>query len=292
MRCNYPQSRWIDGAKVYYPCGHCNACMVNRRNEKAVRGYLESRSHTDNCFLTLTYNDDNIPRNSKGIPTLRRSEFDDFIKRLRSTYVRENFRVLACGEYSPYPAFRPHYHCCLFGVSMQDIVSHTGHYHRNSGGIICEDFRGWFNSKGEVKGGVEVAPFSFKTASYVAKYLVKRTDKPDYEFLNIEPQFIYQSRRPALGYEFARQHREQLLADGFIRLNGHKFPIPRSIIERVLDKDSDDVACLKMRFNEKRQEKERKFNKELQHIYKGSSKHYFEQLKEVAEQNEIHLKGK
>lgn len=282
MRCNYPQRRWIDGKLVYYPCGHCPACLKNKRSEKALRGYLESLSHKNSVFLTLTYSDDNLPMNDRNIMTLKKCHLDNFIKRLRSWY--ENpIRVLASGEYSP--SGRPHYHCCFFGIDVDTFIQGTQHYHQNSHGHVLEDFCCW------KFGGCQIAPFDIKTSFYVAKYLVKSDkDKKDYEALNIEPEFVYQSRRPALGKAYAIEHKARLLKDGFIRCKGVKFKIPRYFMDSILNDGSDEYQDLKDRLADKANKGFGQYIKSLNSQFKGSGKHIYEQMSEEAKAREILLK--
>ena len=46
---------------VPFGCGQCLPCRVNKRRLWTNRIMLESMCHDDNAFVTLTYNDDNIP---------------------------------------------------------------------------------------------------------------------------------------------------------------------------------------------------------------------------------------
>lgn len=286
MRCLFPQRRWIDGKLVYYPCGRCEACLRNRRNEKALRAFLESLSHKNNSFLTLTYSDDNLPRNKQGIPTIKKEHLDGFIKRIRSYMAPSFVRVLASAEYSHIG--RPHYHLCLFGVSSDNLIELTEHWHNCGRGIVLEDLASW------KYGGCLVAPFDVKTAFYVAKYLVKSNkQKQDYEQLGIEPECLYQSRRPALGKEYCIKNRDRLLKDGFIRCKGVKFALPRYFLDNILNDGSDDYQQLKDRLAEKANIGYGKYIKELNSQFKGSGKHILQQISEEAKAREKTLmKGK
>ena len=286
MRCLFPQRRWIDGKLVYYPCGRCEACLRNRRNEKALRAYLESLSHEYNSFLTLTYSDDNLPKNKQGIPTIKKDHLDAAIKRIRSLFHETPIRVLASAEYSQ--VGRPHFHLCLFGLSPDNFCLHTRHYHNSSHGIVLEDFKSW------PYGGCLVAPFDIKMAFYVAKYLVKsQKSKEEYEQLGIEPECLYQSRRPALGKEYCIKNRDRLLKDGFIRCKGMKFALPRYFLDNILNDGSDDYQQLKDRLAEKANTGYGKYIKELNNQFKGSGKHVLQQISEEAKAREKTLmKGK
>ena len=50
---------------VTVSCGQCIGCRLERSRQWAVRCMHEASLHTDNCFITLTYDDDglsNLPR--------------------------------------------------------------------------------------------------------------------------------------------------------------------------------------------------------------------------------------
>lgn len=276
MQCSRPLRRVIDGETVYFPCGYCNVCLKNKRTEKALRAFLESKETEFSSFLTLTYSDENLPFTKDGLATLSRSQFDNFMKRLRSYYYEKGVKIrfLASGEYSP--KLRPHYHICCFGLSVNDFLSRCNHYHQNSHGIVCEDFQGW------KYGGILLQPFSFETAFYVSKYIVKQNRKEEFKKLGLEPEFVSQSRRPGLGYEYAFRNKQKLYTDGFIRCNGKKYKIPRYFISKILDESEQDElkARLELRVFEN--------NKKFWQTHHTDQQKYF-YMKEYGEQQEIHL---
>lgn len=47
------------------PCGQCEGCILARRKMWSLRCYAESLYHQKNCFITLTYNDENCPSQLK-----------------------------------------------------------------------------------------------------------------------------------------------------------------------------------------------------------------------------------
>ena len=91
------------------PCGRCIGCRLQRRKSWADRAVQELPYHDSNLFVTLTYNDDNIPYNkayddSGNIimtETLCKKDLQDFWKRLRKYLERygDKIRYFACGEY-------------------------------------------------------------------------------------------------------------------------------------------------------------------------------------------------
>ena len=114
---NIDRQRFPDGLSV--PCGKCMSCRVNNRNMWVQRMIHELPYHSPSLFLTLTYDDDHLPLNRRGLPTLRKSDWQKFMKRLRKEVAgegREKLRYMACGEYGPRTQ-RPHLHAVLYGLS-------------------------------------------------------------------------------------------------------------------------------------------------------------------------------
>lgn len=91
------------------PCGRCIGCRLQRRKSWADRAVQELQYHDSNLFITLTYNDENLPHNKAYdddgkiimTETLNMKDLQDFWKRLRN-YMYEKgvkIRYFACGEY-------------------------------------------------------------------------------------------------------------------------------------------------------------------------------------------------
>ena len=109
------------------PCGHCPDCLRNAHNEWYFRAYMEylkcKASGGAVYFLTLTYNDDNLPcmtfpDGSKQLCFYKR-HIHNFIKYLRIQlkkrgYPYKDIKYLICSEYGKNGTERPHYHPLLF----------------------------------------------------------------------------------------------------------------------------------------------------------------------------------
>lgn len=110
--------------KQGYPCGHCVDCLSKKRNDWSIRlqeeyNYWFNRGrHT--YMALLTYDEEHVPRTSKGTRTLRQRDVQLFMKRLRKRLHKEKVfcRYFYCGEYGP-STHRPHYHILLFGLPME-----------------------------------------------------------------------------------------------------------------------------------------------------------------------------
>ena len=65
--------------QVKLPCGQCIGCRLEKARQWAIRCVHEASLWEKNCFITLTYNDDNLPANG----SVSKREFQLFMKRLR-----------------------------------------------------------------------------------------------------------------------------------------------------------------------------------------------------------------
>ena len=99
-------------ASLEVPCGQCIGCRLERTRDWAVRMMHESSLHSDNSFVTLTYDDDKLPFRGQ----LRYRDVQLFLKRLRK---QGGFRFFCTGEYGEVFS-RPHYHLALFGYWPTD----------------------------------------------------------------------------------------------------------------------------------------------------------------------------
>lgn len=155
-------------------CGQCIPCRINRRRVWASRQVLESRCHDANTFLTLTYDEENMPEDGSLDPLHLRYFFD----RLRKRLGYSSFRYLAVGEYGD-QTWRPHYHVNLFGIGpeLAEVYQET-----------------W------ARGFTYAGDFNWNTATYVSGYVVKKMTKPDdWRLDGRYPEFARMSRDPGLG---------------------------------------------------------------------------------------------
>lgn len=146
---------------VEIPCGQCIGCRLERSRQWAIRCVHEAQLYEDNCFITLTYNDENYPKNG----SLNLAHFQNFMKRFRKS-LSHKIRMYHCGEYGDKNA-RPHYHACIFGHDFTDKILWE---ERDKIKLYrSEDLeRLWpfgFSTIGAV---------TFESAAYVARYICKK----------------------------------------------------------------------------------------------------------------------
>ena len=156
---------------ITLPCGRCVGCRLKRSKEWAIRCIHESKLHSDNAFITLTYDDKKLPYRPIGVPPADKSlyypDFQKFMKRLRKAYSGRIIRFYMAGEYGEQFG-RPHFHACLFGVDFSDKIPFKK---TPSGSVI-------YTSKILEKlwpyGFSSVGNVDFQSAAYVARYIMKK----------------------------------------------------------------------------------------------------------------------
>lgn len=156
--------------------------------------------HENNCFITLTFNDENLYK--RQVPmSLDKTEFQKFMKRLRSS-VKNKVRFFHCGEYGD-KNNRPHYHALLFNHDFTDKTLFTT---KNGNNLyvsekLSELWPFGFSTIGEV---------NFDTAAYCARYVMKKVTgdsaEVHYEYVDecgeikaIQPEYCTMSTNPGLG---------------------------------------------------------------------------------------------
>lgn len=225
---NCPDSFISDNAKRYVrahieiPCGHCLECRLEYSRQWADRCILEAQQYEDNCFITLTYDDLNIPVVDDVHPetgeitkfkTLVKKDLQDFMKRLRSRLDDKDIKIrfFAAGEYGD-ESMRPHYHAIIFGWSpIKEINEKTGkqdcHLLKMSN-LGYAYYHSDFLKEVWPFGNNLVTECSWETCAYVSRYVVKKYKNEKYfsEKTNIQKEFVTMSRRPGIGLKWLQSH--------------------------------------------------------------------------------------
>lgn len=172
------------------PCGKCEGCRIDKANDWATRCILESKNWAKNCFLTLTYDNEHLPKNR----SLVKKDLQNFWKRLRKTQ-KEPIRYLACGEYGP-KTLRPHYHAAVFNYIPTDLKTHSMNVEGDLLYTSKKLEKIWGN------GYVIIGQLTYKSAAYVARYVLKKAYGATNEWNTKhgrQPEFTLSSRRGGLG---------------------------------------------------------------------------------------------
>lgn len=212
---------------IYVSCGKCFECKQKNSREWAFRILLESKLYEKNCFITLTYNDDNMPED-EGI---HRRELQLFMKRLRKSIEPKKIRFFYCGEYGKKYG-RPHYHCIIFDYFPEDAYF----WQKDKSG---EDlFRSPSLEKIWTKGFSSVGLLTYDSAYYCAKYMQK-APPPD---MKIDKPFIGMSNRPGIGHDSIKI---DWLETDKMYVNGKYMKLPRYFLKILEEKDPKAVEKIK-----------------------------------------------
>lgn len=195
-----------DQLKIKVPCGQCIGCRMNRAENWTARMMHEAQLHEHNSFITLTYNDDNLPCNG----SLEPDDVTKFFKRLRKHLNGKEIKYYYCGEYGD-DFSRPHYHIALFGYDFSpDRIPHR----ETASGLV---YRSPTLEKLWPYGFSEIGTLEYDSARYVASYVQKKVNgkkKEEHyqklneygEFIQIHPEYARMSRRPAIGLRWIEKY--------------------------------------------------------------------------------------
>lgn len=223
----FKRSEGIPNSDLQVACGQCIGCRLEYSRQWAVRCYHEAQLHLDNSFITLTYDDAHLPFGG----TLVSDELSRFFKRLRKQIPTCKILHFSCGEYGDETG-RPHYHSCIFGYAFPDRIKW-----KTERGI--DYFRSPLLEKCWTLGQSVITDFTFKTAAYVARYMVKkikgtdaeshyeRVDLDTGEIFSLLPEFSRMSLRPAVGKEWWEQFGQSVKDWDTVVIDGKEIPPPK-----------------------------------------------------------------
>lgn len=151
---------------------------------------LEAMVHTENSFVTLTYDDQHLPKGGSLAP----EEIRNWLKRFRASVSPRRIRFYCVGEYGDETG-RPHYHAALFGYPRCRHGLSRYSRERTECCDVCDKVRDtWGN------GNVYVGALEIKSAQYIAGYVTKKMTRFDDPRLNgRHPEFARMSLKPGIG---------------------------------------------------------------------------------------------
>lgn len=198
-------------------CGTCYACRLKKVDHWIDRLEMESRVNPHPpLFLTLTYNNENVPKNEKGILCLKLRDVQLFLKRLRKGIPGSRIRYIYLGEYGGRTA-RPHYHAILFGIPKSTF----GDYSHGQLSLYKSRRQAFFEQYWG-NGQVSVSNVTHKRIAYCASFHINSAEWP----LGATRPFVQYSRRPGLGHGYTN---DPLLSQshdpGFDPSTGEMFPV-------------------------------------------------------------------
>lgn len=250
----FKKSEGFADMPIQVPCGQCIGCRLEHSRKWAVRCLHEAQMHESNCFITLTYCDQKLPKHG----TLVKEHFQKFMMRLRKRYGK-GIKFYACGEYGE-KRKRPHYHACLFGLDFADkrlwkVADGNNLYVSQQLDTLWTD-----PSDGQPYGFCTIGEVNFETAAYVARYCMKKRKgknwEQDYEFtdtetgeiLMMQPEFPLMSRNPGIGKTWMEKYQSDVYPHDHVIIRGREMKPPRyydNLFEKDNPTDMDEVKMLR-----------------------------------------------
>lgn len=230
------------------PCGQCIGCKLTRSITWATRAMHEAQEHENNCFITLTYNNANIPEDY----SLDKTHFQKFLKRLRRQIEPAKISYFMAGEYGD-ETWRPHYHALIFGYDFPDKIQVQSKDVSNPYFLSTQLTSLW------KKGNHIITNLTFETAAYVARYCTKKItgEKAEahynriisdwdeitgeintYQEVQLEPEYGTMSRKPAIGKTWLEKYMGDCYPSDYLIVNNRKLPIPKYYDKQLEKEDS------------------------------------------------------
>lgn len=225
------------GTPTPLPCGQCIGCRLERSRQWAIRLMKEHTLHDRSSFLTLTYDDEHLPKLPSGRPTLVLEDIQLFLKRLRKAIEPKRVRFFQCGEYGE-DKQRPHHHMILFGEDFSNDRlpienSRSGHAQFMSDTLT----KLWGN------GRCTISEVSFESAAYVARYCLKKVTGPgaDLYYAGRKPEFVTMSRGGKNGHGIGSQFFAEFMSDIYpydevVPGIGRPASLPPKYFDRLLER--------------------------------------------------------
>lgn len=229
--------------EITVACGQCIGCKLEKSRVWAMRCIHEINLYKRNTFITLTYNDENLPNREQ----LNYEHFQIFMKRLRKKH-GQNIRFFMCGEYGE-TTQRPHYHAILFNHKFDDEkylkTTETESKLFTSDALSILWPRG-ISSVGEA---------NFETAAYIARYCVSKItgEKAEEHYkrydhvgeYQLTPEFNQMSRRPGIGADWLRFYKNDVYNNDYVIINGKETNVAKYYDKLLKKTHPEKLAELK-----------------------------------------------
>lgn len=193
---------------MHVPCGKCAFCIRKAINAWCLRLRHEMDVSSSAFFLTLTYNEEHLPKTGD----LSKRDLQLFIKRLRKK--NPGIRYFAVGEYGS-DFDRPHYHAVIFNLLALNLVTES-----------------WKDSHGKDMGFIVGSRATLGRIRYMVSYMALPQ-----ALSHREPAFRLMSRNPGIGSSYIQKMGELHRARSDCVVYDFDCPnaMPRYYMEKIFD---------------------------------------------------------
>ncbi|AXL14907.1 replication initiator protein [Microviridae sp.] len=208
------KNKYLPGVEIPVGCGKCPPCKKRRVDSWVFRLMQEDKVSTYSHFLTLTYDNENVPRTKNKYLTLKKKDPQDFMKRLRKNTGIKGIKYYLAAEYGELNN-RPHYHLIIFNVREES-----------------EYDKAW------QKGEIHAKPVSGNGIAYTVSYLDKKKGIPLHERDDRTEEYSTMSQGLGKAYindQTKRYHSENLERNYITLPGGYRIAIPRYYRDKLFD---------------------------------------------------------
>lgn len=199
-----------------FNCGKCLFCRKKKSYELASRCVLHASLYTDNCFLTLTYDE-----KQKGYHNvLDYTDIQKFKKRLRKHCYPKKIEIFNVHEYGKNG--KKHWHLVVFNHDFKDkqLFTMSNSIPLFSSATLS---RLWSDPISKIPiGYCTIGEVSTASAMYSAQYMEK-----DISHGTTNSWKKSKSNHSGIGKAYFIRNYRDILRNGYVPINGKKLPLPR-----------------------------------------------------------------
>lgn len=223
-------------------CGQCIGCKLERSRKWAMRCVHEASLYKRNCFVTLTYNDENLPHRGQ----LTHRDFELWMKRLRKAAKNELIKFYMGGEYGPLND-RPHYHAIIFNWDFEDkeYFKVTGSGEKIYTSQQLDKLWGL--------GHASIGAMTFESAAYIARYCLQKVTGEmaeehykRFDYLGeyqLNPEYNQMSN--GIGKDWLNFYMKDVYTQDHIIINGVASTVPAYYDKQLKRRNPDKLQELK-----------------------------------------------
>lgn len=232
----YHKKDELTGQTMALPCSKCPACAKRRISGWSFRLRKQGEISNSAHFVTLTYDTEHVPITKNGYMSLRKSDVQKFMKRLRKIHEtdkeKKTIKYYAVGEYGG-KTNRPHYHIIIYNANVEYIERAWALENKRIGNIFV----------GNVQGA---------SIGYTLKYISKEKKIPQHKNDDRVKEFSLMSKGLGLNYlsqKMETWHKADLLNRMYIPIeDGKKIAMPRYYKDKIYNEQQKQLIATEMAF--------------------------------------------
>lgn len=227
------------------PCRNCIGCRLEQSRQAAVRLVHECAFHPYSGFLTLTYDDDHLPKSW----SLEPARWTKFAKDLRARFAFLNkgcLKFYAVGEYGDVSS-RPHYHAIVYSDAPL-LIDQVEPARGGSPQFTSPDVSAVWP-----EGRHRISEVTFESAAYCARYVLKKRNGScydrQYEWLDTDTGELHQLAREFVRWPkgLGKLHFDKWKFDVYPRdqvvLPGRGAFLPPPYYDRLLEREAPEYLA-------------------------------------------------